>query len=303
MNEKKNPINIIIIGLENAGKSTLLYRIAGRGFVPTYTTIGLNAEIIQKEDLTFQAIDIGGQEQLRETLWPHYTTIAKGVIFVFDIFDKQKLKDARLWFNNVLNWISKSAVMVFLANKVDLKSEAKNFLSKETIIKEFRLDKIASYPDISFRIFEISAKTGKNVDESMNWLFHKIRETISKKTTISFVFIYNKSNELVYDNSSISKTKEIKSFIFDRIRNMREIEVKYQKISTQVFTAYITVEKGFSVCIGSINGIEDQDLQTASYSISSLIKNELSPIENYIDKLDTVIHTALINHRNLKRKD
>ncbi len=303
MNEKKNPINIIILGLENAGKSTLLYRIAGKGFVPTYTTIGLNVEIIRKDDLTIQAIDIGGQKQFREALWPHYTTIAKGVIFVFDIFDKQKLKDARVWFNSVLSWISKSAVMVFLANKVDLKSEAKNFLSKETIINEFRLDKIASYPDRSFRIFEISAKTGKNVDESMNWLFHKIRQSISKKTTISFVFIYNKSNDLVYENSGISITNETKSFIFDRISNMREIDVKNQKISTQVFTAYITMEKDFSVCIGSTNRMGDQDLQTASYSISSLIKNELSPIEDYVDKLDSVINTALMQHKNLKQED
>ena len=75
MNENKNPINIIILGLENAGKSTLLYRIAGKGFIPTFTTIGLNAEIIRKDDLTFQAIDIGGQKQFRETLWPHYTTM------------------------------------------------------------------------------------------------------------------------------------------------------------------------------------------------------------------------------------
>ncbi len=303
MNENKNPINIIILGLENAGKSTLLYRIAGKGFIPTFTTIGLNAEIIRKDDLTFQAIDIGGQKQFRETLWPHYTTIAKGVIFVFDIFDKQKIHDARIWFNSILSWISKSAVMVFLANKVDLKSEAKNFLSKETIINEFRLDKIASYPDRSFRIFEISAKTGKNVDESMNWLFHKIRQSVSNKTTISFVFIYNKSDELVYENSRISVTNETKSLILDRISNMREIEVKYQNISTQVFTACITVEKGFSICIGSINRMGNQDLQTASYSISSLIKNELSPIEDYVDKLDSIINTALIQNKNLKQED
>ncbi len=179
MNHQRSyPINIVILGLENAGKTTLLRKLIGKGYTETTTTIGINVELIKYNEYTFQVIDVGGQLMFRNTLWPQYTKNALGVIFVFDMFDLTKEQEARKWFNEMQNWISDRAVIAFIANKMDLKETTNDFIPIEEIIKKFELTRFANYPMQSFRIFEVSAKTGENVEIAKEWFFKKIKENL-----------------------------------------------------------------------------------------------------------------------------
>ncbi len=56
---------IVIVGLENAGKTTVLYKLLLNDVVQTSPTIGSNVEEIKYKNITFHMWDLGGQESLR----------------------------------------------------------------------------------------------------------------------------------------------------------------------------------------------------------------------------------------------
>ncbi len=295
MSEEAITLNIIILGLENAGKTTLARTIVGKEFIETQTTIGMNIEIVDFKGYRFQIIDIGGQETFRETLWPHYTTLAKGVIFVFDMFDKQKANESKKWFNYITTWISEKATLIFLANKIDLKESNDQFLSIEEIIKQFELDKISRFPMRTFRIFEVSAKTGNNVEESIRWFLEKIAEGIKEETRISFVVICNEENKVVYSNMpEDDEAERIQKVVTKKLVMMREKNTKESQFKMDNYRIMAKVEKSYSITIGTIYDISEQNLQIALESISDLIKKEYSPPEDHKDHLDGVINLTLI---------
>ena len=78
--------NILILGLANAGKTTLLYQMSLGKAVETTPTIGSNVEEITHKNVKFSAWDLGGQERIR-SVWSTYYTRSDAVIFVIDSTD------------------------------------------------------------------------------------------------------------------------------------------------------------------------------------------------------------------------
>lgn len=69
--KSSNNFKIIILGLQNAGKTTILYRMSLGQLVSTQPTIGSNVEEISHNNIKFQAWDLGGQESMR-SVWDAY---------------------------------------------------------------------------------------------------------------------------------------------------------------------------------------------------------------------------------------
>jgi hypothetical protein len=65
---------ILILGLDNSGKTTLLYKLQLGETVSTLPTIGFNVERICYRNIEFTCWDIGGQKKIR-ALWHHYCTV------------------------------------------------------------------------------------------------------------------------------------------------------------------------------------------------------------------------------------
>ena len=295
MIEERSFINIIILGLEKAGKTTLIQKISGKEFVETMTTIGMNVEIINYGGYKFQAIDIGGQLIFREKLWPHYTTLAKGVIFVFDIFNKEKINEAKKWFDYITSWISENAILIFLANKIDLKETNENYLTFNEIIEKFELEKISKYPKRSFRIFEISAKTGENVNNSIEWLFDKLTRRELEETEISFIRILDKNNLVIYNSASDSRRYNIlNKFIERNIKQMYELEIKNQFLEVDNYKIILHIEEEFNIVICTESETTKNNLQTVTKSLTEIIKNEFTPISNHVDEFDKLLKLILI---------
>jgi ADP-ribosylation factor-like protein 5B len=81
---------IIIIGLDNAGKTTILYQFLMNEVVHTSPTIGSNVEEVVWKNIHFLMWDIGGQDSLRSS-WNTYYMNAKFVILVVDSTDRERL--------------------------------------------------------------------------------------------------------------------------------------------------------------------------------------------------------------------
>ncbi|CAI9619353.1 unnamed protein product, partial [Staurois parvus] len=85
---------VIIVGLDNAGKTTILYQFLMNEVVHTAPTIGSNVEEIVLRNTHFLMWDIGGQETLRAT-WNSYYSNTEFVILVIDSTDRERLPETR----------------------------------------------------------------------------------------------------------------------------------------------------------------------------------------------------------------
>ena len=86
---KDHEYKIIIVGLHNACKTTLLYKLALGEVIVTQPTIGSNVEEIQHKNVKLQVWDLGGQDSLRSS-WDAYYQNAEGVIYVIDAADESQ---------------------------------------------------------------------------------------------------------------------------------------------------------------------------------------------------------------------
>jgi hypothetical protein len=88
---------ISVLGLDRAGKTTMLQRLKTGRWVPdTQPTIGMNAETIHINNVRFTAWDLGGQIQYRKALWEMYTKNSVGLLYVIDANDPARFPEARL---------------------------------------------------------------------------------------------------------------------------------------------------------------------------------------------------------------
>jgi small GTP-binding protein len=64
-------MRVVILGLDGAGKTSLLCKLKQGEFVPTIPTIGFNVETLEFRNVKITLWDVGGQHKLRP-LWKHY---------------------------------------------------------------------------------------------------------------------------------------------------------------------------------------------------------------------------------------
>jgi ADP-ribosylation factor-like protein 8 len=87
-------LDIVVIGLENSGKTTLLSVLAHGEPVETVPTIGLNVKVFQKGNVNMKCWDIGGQAQYRSE-WSRYSKGCDVVLYVVDAAAPQKMATAK----------------------------------------------------------------------------------------------------------------------------------------------------------------------------------------------------------------
>ena len=90
LGSKDMQFKIIIVGMNNAGKTTILYKLALDEVIVTEPTIGSNVEEVQHNNLKLQVWDLGGQENLRAA-WDAYYANTHAVIFVLDSADDSQI--------------------------------------------------------------------------------------------------------------------------------------------------------------------------------------------------------------------
>lgn len=120
-------LHIIILGLDSAGKTTILYRLRFHEFVNTLPTKGFNTEKIRvtlaagRQTASFHFWDVGGQEKLRP-LWRSYTRCADGIVFVVDSVDVERIEEAKTELHKITRQLENQGVPVLVvANKQDLR--------------------------------------------------------------------------------------------------------------------------------------------------------------------------------------
>ena len=83
-----------MVGLDAAGKTTILYKLKLGEIVTTIPTIGFNVETVEYKKINFNVWDVGGQYKIRP-LWGHYYQNTQVLIFVIQMTKIEYKKQMR----------------------------------------------------------------------------------------------------------------------------------------------------------------------------------------------------------------
>ena len=123
--DPSHPLHIVMLGLDSAGKSTVLYRLKFDQYVNTVPTVGFNCEKVKgtsgkAKGVSFMIWDVGGQDKVRP-LWRSYTRQTDGIVFVVDSKDTERMEEARMELLRTAKLPENAGVPILvLANKQDL---------------------------------------------------------------------------------------------------------------------------------------------------------------------------------------
>ncbi|KAL6067309.1 Arf GTPase arf1 [Balamuthia mandrillaris] len=162
----KKPVRLLMLGLDAAGKTTVLYQLQLGEYVQTIPTVGFNVETIKYKNVRFDCWDAGGQAKFRR-LWHHYCTNSQGVIFVIDSTDEERLPEAKEELHGILKEESLKGVAVLVfANKQDMTGA----LPPEEIASILDLDSLG----IKWHIEGTCATKGEGLVNGLDWLVDTI---------------------------------------------------------------------------------------------------------------------------------
>nr|XP_024391669.1 ADP-ribosylation factor 2-like isoform X5 [Physcomitrium patens] len=102
-------MRVVMLGLDAAGKTTILYKLHIGEILSTVPTIGFNVEKVQYKNVEFTVWDVGGQEKLRP-LWRHYFNNTDGLIYVVDSCDRERISKAAAEFQDMKGALSTAEV-------------------------------------------------------------------------------------------------------------------------------------------------------------------------------------------------
>jgi len=163
INSIKKETRILMVGLDAAGKTSLLYKFKLGDTVLTTPTIGFNVETIEYRNLNMHVWDVGGQDRVRP-LWRHYFSNVQAIIFVVDAHDRTRIDEAKEELYKILNESSLSDIpLLVYCNKQDLPASM-------TIAEISDIMDLHGQKRRSWYAQGSSAVTGAGVYEGMDWL-------------------------------------------------------------------------------------------------------------------------------------
>jgi ADP-ribosylation factor protein 1 len=151
---------ILMVGLDAAGKTSILYRLKLSEFLQTSATIGLNVETIMHKQLELLVFDVGGGAR---SLWSYYFDNLDAIIFVVDSTDSKRVAIVREEILRITELLKEhSYVMLLYLNKQDSKEK----MEFTQLIKEIGIHEVDHPVDIIVQ--KCTALTGEGLLEGLD---------------------------------------------------------------------------------------------------------------------------------------
>lgn len=169
--EKEREVRLLMLGLDNAGKTTILKKYNGEDISSISPTLGFNIKTLEYQGYKLNVWDVGGQTTIR-SYWRNYFEQTDGLVWVVDSGDKIRLEDCRKELHLLLlqERLAGASLLVF-CNKQDLQGS----LSVEEIKEFLQLD---NFQTRHWAVVPCSAVTGEGLIEGINWIVGDIAARI-----------------------------------------------------------------------------------------------------------------------------
>jgi len=160
---------ILVLGLDNAGKTTILKQLSEEDCSHIMPTQGFNIKSLVHEGFKLNVWDIGGQKAIRP-YWSNYFENSDCLIYVIDSSDKRRLKESGQELNELLQEDKLVDIpLLILANKQDLlQATPADDISESLSLHNIR--------DRTWSIQACSAKTGEGLQDGMEWVVSQLRK-------------------------------------------------------------------------------------------------------------------------------
>ncbi|CAH0476428.1 unnamed protein product [Peronospora belbahrii] len=171
--EKEKEIRVLMLGLDNAGKTTILKKYMGQDITEISPTLGFDIQTLEYKDFKLNVWDVGGQQTIR-SYWRNYFEQTDGLVWVVDSADRRRLEDCKRELENLLSQekLAGATVLIF-ANKQDLPGA----LSSAAIADALGLHS-AQFSSRHWSIISCSAVTGDGLVDGIDWLVGDIASRI-----------------------------------------------------------------------------------------------------------------------------
>lgn len=162
---------IVFVGLDGAGKTTILYKLQLGEVVHSIPTVGFNVETVSYKNIEMTCWDIGGQKKIRP-LWKYYYDNTDAVVFIIDSNDPDRIEEAKEELHEVMNNdLLRNAVLLVYANKQDLP----NAVSCPLLMEKLGLTS-GSLKNRNWHIQGTVAHTGTGLYEGLDWVIGALKD-------------------------------------------------------------------------------------------------------------------------------
>lgn len=160
---------ILVLGLDNSGKTTILKKLSDEDITHIMPTQGFNIKSLLHDGFKLNVWDIGGQKAIRP-YWRNYFDQTDALIYVVDSADRRRMEESAIELKQILDEERLSDTpLLIMANKNDLM----NALEPSEVSEELDLNSIR---DRKWNIQGCSAKTGDGLQDAMEWVVGEINE-------------------------------------------------------------------------------------------------------------------------------
>lgn len=169
--DKEREMRLLILGLDNAGKTTIVKKFNGEDINSISPTLGFQIKTLYFENYKLSIWDVGGQVSIR-TYWRNFFEQTDGLIWVIDSSDKSRLEICKNELHELLKQekLIGSTLLIFY-NKSDIEGS----MSLEDITEFLELKRIKSR---HWAILPSSGFSGKGLLQGMKWLVDEISSRI-----------------------------------------------------------------------------------------------------------------------------
>ncbi|EDO05297.1 putative ADP-ribosylation factor-like protein 2 [Babesia bovis T2Bo] len=165
-------IRVLLLGLDNAGKTTILKCLNGEDISRVEPTLGFNIKTLEHNGYQVNFWDVGGQKTIR-SFWRNYFESTDALVWVVDSADVLRVDDSRREIDSILRQDQMSqCTLLVLANKQDVSGA----LSVQEIQERLGLEHVTN--ERSWRIHGCSGVTGEGIIEGLEWLVNDVARRI-----------------------------------------------------------------------------------------------------------------------------
>eukprot|EP01067_Filipodium_phascolosomae_P004201 Filipodium_phascolosomae@DN2737_c1_g1_i2.p1 len=184
---KEKEMRILFLGLDNAGKTTIVSRIIDGDITDIAPTVGFEIRTIYMNGCRVNIWDIGGQRSIR-TFWKNYFESTDGLVWVVDCADTGRLSLCKHELHKLLleDKLIGASLLIY-ANKQDLPGA----MDLQTLRQYLQLDTITTH---NWKLCGCSAYLNEDVLQPAHWLL----EDIAKR-----IFYYSPATQGVDDTPEV----------------------------------------------------------------------------------------------------